>query len=139
MRVVLFEPFLVFVLLSIYASAFAVSDPTRPYEFIDEPEFIEIDVEEDSVDWRLKGIRIVGDKRTAILNGMIIREGETIENAKVLTINSTSVVLQSGSQHLVIKMLDASVKKPVKNKNFELEEKRNTSPSTSQTHEALDK
>ena len=44
----------------------------------------------------------------------MIREGETIENARVLAINPTSVVLEEGDRRLVVRMLDARVKKPVK-------------------------
>ncbi len=104
----------VLALLGACASAWALTDPTRPYNFRVEPEFVEIEVPEESTDWRLNGIRIDGDKRSAILNGVMIREGEMIENARVLTINPSSVVIEQGDQHLVIKLLDTKVKKPAR-------------------------
>ncbi|MDX1518891.1 MAG: hypothetical protein R3318_02130 [Gammaproteobacteria bacterium] len=108
------EFLLVFALMSVCATALALTDPTRPYDYREEPEFIEIEVPEESTEWHLNGIRIRGDIRSAILNGKTIREGETIGNARVLTINPTSIVLEEGDKHLVIKLLDTRVKKPVK-------------------------
>ncbi len=93
---------------------YAVTDPTRPYNFVEIPEFIEVEVPEESTDWQLSGIRIHGDKRSAILNGRMIREGEILENATVLKIQPTSVVLESGDKHLVVKMHEIKVKQPSK-------------------------
>jgi len=108
------EYLLVLVLMCAYASAWALTDPTRPYGYGEKPEFVEVEIPEESTEWHLNGIRIVGENRRAILNGMMVREGEMVENARVLTINQTSIVLEQGDKHLVIKMLDTKVKKPAR-------------------------
>lgn len=101
-------------LMCVCISVRALTDPTRPYGYGEKPEFVEVEIPEESTDWHLNGIRIEGENRRAILNGMMVREGEMIEKARVLTINQTSIVLEQGDKHLVIKMLDAKVKKPAR-------------------------
>ncbi|MCG8324645.1 MAG: general secretion pathway protein GspB [Thiotrichales bacterium] len=109
-----FEYLLVLALMSVCVSAWSLTDPTRPYGYVEVPEFVEVVIPEESTEWILSGIRIYGDDRQAILNGVPVREGEMIENAKVLTINETSVVVEEGDRHLVVKLLDTRVKKPAR-------------------------
>ena len=74
-----------------------------------------MEVAEESTDWHLNGIRIYGESRTAILNGSMIREGEMIEDAKVIEIQPTSVLLEQGDKHLIVRMLELKIKKPASN------------------------
>lgn len=102
------------VLLSLCMSAGAATDPTRPFGYGEKPEVIEVEVPEESTEWHLNGVRIYGDSRSAILNGSMIREGDNIENATVLEINPTFVVLEQGDRRLVVRMLELNIKQPAR-------------------------
>lgn len=106
------EFIIVLALLTFCASVWALNDPTQPYNYMKAPEFVEIEIPEESTEWKLNGIMIDGVNKSAILNGKRIREGEMIGNARVLTINKTSIVLEEGDRHLVVRLLDTRVKKP---------------------------
>lgn len=103
------------ILSSLNFQVMAATDPTRPYDYAEKPEIIEVEIPEESTDWQLNGVRIYGDSRSAILNGTMIREGESIGNARVLEIKPTSVVLEQGDKHLVVRMLELKIKQPARN------------------------
>jgi len=86
-------------------------DPTRPYAYetaIEVPQ----DLSADSVQWRLNGIRIREGERSAILNGQIVKTGDSVGRAKIVEINPAEVVLVQDSQKIVVKLVRSGVKRP---------------------------
>ena len=86
-------------------------DPTRPYAFTAAVE-IQQDLPKEGVQWRLNGIRIHEDERSALLNGRIVRAGDSLNGAKVLEIHPAEVVLMQDSQRIVVKLILTGIKKP---------------------------
>lgn len=99
------------ILVSSGGFAEALPDPTRPYGY-----GAEIAVEQipnDKVLWRLSGIRIKEDKRNAILNGKLVKEGDKLDGAVVMEIKPSEVTLQQEDKRLVVKLLLSNIKKQV--------------------------
>jgi len=75
----------------IYAEAALASDPMRP------PQFSPAQVEAASVkktSFRLQQIRVAGDTSSAIINGRLVHEGDSVQGARVVKITSDKVVLK---------------------------------------------
>ena len=61
--------------------------------------------------WQVTAIRISADDRTAILNGKLVREGDTVNSGQVMEIKPRSVVVNTAEQKLIVKLLSTEVKK----------------------------
>jgi hypothetical protein len=84
-------------------------DPTRPYAYAPA---IQIDQSRDAaVQWRLNGVQIRDGQRSAILNGRVVKPGDSMEGVTVIEINPTEVVLSRDTQRIVVKLLLSGVKK----------------------------
>lgn len=92
--------------------AVALPDPTRPYAFATAIE-VEQDVTQKGMQWRLNGIQIRDGERTAILNGHVVKAGDSLGAARIVEINPAEVVLMQESQKIVVKLVLSGVKKPV--------------------------
>jgi hypothetical protein len=92
-------------------SGVELPDPTRPYAYAAAVE-VRQDLPAGQVQWRLNGIRIREDERSAILNGTLVRAGDTVGGARVLEINPAEVVLLQDSQKVVVKLMLSGIKKP---------------------------
>jgi len=91
--------------------AATLPDPTRPYQY---GEQVQIEQALDAkVQWRLSGVRINADKRSAILNGKLVKEGDKLDGAEVTEIKPAQVTLQQEDKQLVVKLLISSIKQPV--------------------------
>jgi len=93
-------------------------DPTRPYAFATAIE-VEQDLPAAGVQWRLNGIRIRAGDRSAILNGRVVKPGDSVGGAKVVEINPAEVVLMQDSQKIVVKLVLSGIKKPARNTALE--------------------
>ncbi|MEK9712943.1 MAG: general secretion pathway protein GspB [Thalassolituus sp.] len=74
-----------------YVDAALASDPMRP------PQFAPTQVEAASVkntSFRLQQIRVAGDTSSAIINGRLVHEGDSVQGARVVKITSDKVVLK---------------------------------------------
>ena len=93
-------------------------DPTRPYQHqdIETFEIEQIYIPNKKVQWRLSGIRLRGDLRTAILNGKLVKEGDDLGVAKVMEIRPREVVLLHEDKNLIVKLLYPDIKRPVNDK-----------------------
>lgn len=91
-------------------------DPTRPANYFTRTTINEdLDLPEKVIDWKLTAIQISDRRRTAIVNGRILKAGDEIGNVTVLKITPNSVVLDYGGKQLVVNLIPYSVKKaPVK-------------------------
>ena len=100
-------------LIAIWAGpgqAEALPDPTRPYQY----GTVQVEQGQDAkVQWRLSGVRINADKRSAILNGKLVKEGDKLDGAVVLEIKPAEVTLQQDDKRLVVRLLLSNIKQPV--------------------------
>ncbi len=61
--------------------------------------------------WRLSGIWIREGERLALINGRLVRPGQTIDGARLLAITPTTVRLQRGERTLTVRLLPRRVKR----------------------------
>jgi len=105
-------PIIAFIILwTGHGLAAALPDPTRPYQY-----GAQVLIEQapgEKVQWRLSGVRINENKRSAILNGKLVKEGDKLDGALVMKINPTEVTLQADDKTLVVRMLLSNIKQPV--------------------------
>lgn len=94
-----------------HGMAAALPDPTRPYQYETLVQVEQAPGEE--VQWRLNGVRIYANKRSAILNGKLVKEGDKLDGAVVMEIKPTQVTLQQNDKRLVVRMLISDIKQPV--------------------------
>jgi|GEM_PF-2347722 len=85
--------------------AATLPDPTRPADYLAR---IEAPANQDkaAVNFELTGIRIDAEDRTAIVNGHLIRVGDTVEGAKLLEIDPASVTLQYEHRRLTLRLFE---------------------------------
>jgi len=89
-----------------------LSDPTRPAEY--QVNIVAQSLPAELVDWRLTAIRISGPDRTAIVNNMIVREGDVVGTAKIIQILPGGVVLDYNNKQLMVSLFSqVAIKKPV--------------------------
>lgn len=87
------------------AGAATLPDPTRPADYLAR---VEAPANQDSsaANFTLTGIRIDAEDRTAIVNGNLIRVGDTVAGAKLLEIDAAAVVLQYERKRLMLRLFD---------------------------------
>jgi hypothetical protein len=93
-------------------AANTTTDPTRPYLYDNMQAIQNVTAEENPV-WHLSGIKINQGKKTAILNGQLIREGDMLGMTRIMEIRPTEVILLHEQQQIAIKLLIQSIKTPV--------------------------
>lgn len=98
-------------LLSLNAGANTLPDPTKPYGY-DTPrtEIIEFIEPREGVTWILSGVRISEQDRSAILNGKVVRAGDWIKDARVISIETDAVVIEHLDDQIRIRLLDYDIK-----------------------------
>ncbi len=94
-------------------SAEQLPDPTKPFGYDAEPEMIiqEQNVQQDNIVWRLNGIRIADQSRSAILNGKVVNVGDTVNGAKVVEIEPAWVIIVHEKQRIRLELLDINIKR----------------------------
>ncbi len=118
-----------FALLPVSAMSYAeLPDPTRPPDYnvaSTEPVYVEAFDEntKEKMSWTLSAIRISKKDKTAIVNGKLVRVGDDINQAKVLEINSQSVVINHDAQRLIVRLFNNRVIKDYNSSNTNLRKK----------------
>jgi len=97
---------LVIVTVLLNTQAYALHDPTRPTDPVD---YFGNGARTNST-WALQSILSAPDRRIAIINGTRVKEGELIGSAKVIRINESNVVLNTGGQRFTLRLLPPSIK-----------------------------
>lgn len=99
-------------LLPVVVAAESLPDPTRPYGHDAQPETIIIEEPSSGpgVTWNLTGIRIAADRRSAILNGRIVRVGDRVDGAEVLEIDPAGVLIRHENQRIRLNLIDVDVR-----------------------------
>ena len=96
-------------------------DPTRPANYIvesNEPVSIEVFSEstKEQISWTLSAVRISDKDKTAIINGKLVREGDEIDQAKIVDIKSQSVVIDHENKKLIVRLFNDLVIRNYKSK-----------------------
>jgi MSHA biogenesis protein MshK len=84
----------------------ALHDPTQP---TDPADYFGGGIRSNSA-WSLQSILSATDRRIAIINGTRVREGDLIGSAKVISINESTAVLNTGGQSFTLRLLPTSIK-----------------------------
>jgi MSHA biogenesis protein MshK len=87
----------------------AQADPMRPPAGIDSGP-LEVEAG-DGGGTRLQSVMISPSGRAAIINGIVVRQGEKYGDAVLLTVEETEVVLKRGSESQVLKLYPAVEKR----------------------------
>jgi hypothetical protein len=83
-------------------------DPTRPYLYNVTPP---VSVPEKGKEqWRLSGVQIRANSRSAILNGQVVKVGDKIGAASVVRIEPWQVTLNENYRDIVVNLLMTDVK-----------------------------
>lgn len=100
--------------LTALAQTDGLPDPTRPAEYREMT--VAQDLPPEMVEWKVTAIRISENDRTAIVNGRIVRAGDTIGAAKLLEILPYQVILDYNNRKVAVKLFnDTSLRKPAAN------------------------
>jgi hypothetical protein len=100
--------------LPLSTKAEVLPDPTRPAAF--QTATVIQDLPAELIDWKVSAIRISASDRSAIVNGRIVRTGETIGPARILEILPTQVVLDYDNRRVAVKLFgDITMRKPAAN------------------------
>ncbi|WP_148861639.1 general secretion pathway protein GspB [Marinobacter fonticola] len=78
--------------------AVALDDPTRPSGFQ-----APVEAPAPQATFSLESIMIGGGKRLAVINGQMVREGQTLESARVVRVTPERVVLSVNGQQRVLR------------------------------------
>lgn len=99
-------------LAPVFAVAEVLTDPTRPFGYGAAPQIVIQDIElpREQINWRLTGIRIAEQNKTAILNNKLVREDDTVDGARLLEIGPTSVLIQFEDKQIRVNLLRLNVK-----------------------------
>jgi len=88
--------------------AWALQDPTRP---TDPALYFGANHRPDGSAWTLQSILSAPDRRIAIINGTRVREGDRIGGARVVSIRTSHVVLNTGKRKLTLQLFPDTIKK----------------------------
>lgn len=106
-------------LLCCSMSAIAVAelpDPTRPAYWSQKsaPVFVEQTPQPGKkIEWRVTAIRIAPDDRTAIVNGKLVRTGDSVNTAIVREIKHSAVVIEDDQKQLILRLLSSQTMKNI--------------------------
>jgi len=88
----------------------ALPDPTRPPSFRSGPPAI-VELPREQVEWKLSAIRTGEKDRTAIVNDRLVREGDSIGQAKVVSILADKVILEHDDRQVSVRLFHGSIHK----------------------------
>ncbi len=76
--------------------------PAAPAEAAPEPE---------RAVWRVRAIKIEAHRRSAMINGQMVTEGDEIDGARVLQIKPRTVVIEVGNKTTSLSLLNHEIKR----------------------------
>jgi hypothetical protein len=98
-----------------FALAQEIRDPMRPPEAVNPPVKLEQSSAPPLPSLDLQAIRISGEQRTAIINGMTVTVGDVLAGARVVRIEQGSVgLLTDQSEFLVLRFVPDGMLTPTK-------------------------
>lgn len=101
----MFKLITIFTLFAALLPSVFASDPTRPPEGLfavpDSPQ-----APKPETRYQLQQIRIADNGSSAVVNGELVREGDTVGSAKVLSISANEVVLKIKQKQRVLSLIN---------------------------------
>jgi len=99
-------------LIPLMVGAETLPDPTRPYGYgVVQPVIVlEPDLPREQINWRLTGIRIAPQDKTAILNGRLVRVGDMVDGALIVEINPAAVLIDFEDKRIRVDLLRVNIK-----------------------------
>lgn len=97
------------VLLTAAASALELVDPMQPPAVPPAPAATEVSAVKPGA-WRLGAIKIEPGRRSAMINGRIVAEGEEIDGARVVAIAPREVEIAVGKETVSLSLLPHDIK-----------------------------
>jgi|SRR3990172_7488717 len=91
--------------------AMTTIDPTQPYLYGNLQQIQAFNAQAD-LEWALSGVKFTEGKKTAILNGRLVKEGDDLDGARVIEIKPAEVILLQGQQRIAIRLLLQDIKSP---------------------------
>lgn len=93
------------------AAAQELTDPTRPAEF--RPASVAEDLPAELSNWKVTGIRVTPDDRSAIVNGAIVRAGDETGQATIREIHADRVIIEYRDKLVSVRLFDSlAIRKP---------------------------
>jgi len=92
------------------AGAAALSDPTRPADYL--PAAAPVEIPADVLNWTVSGITISPWGRSAIVNDRVVVPGRRVGGATVLEVLPRAVVFDYEGERVTIEFLPGAVKRP---------------------------
>lgn len=96
-------------LSAVQSVAAPLEDPTRPPSFVGSASGDDATQNVAPV-WRVNSILISKQRRMAVVNGKTVKQGDQVDNARVIRISPTAVTLRTSEETLTVKLLPAQVK-----------------------------
>lgn len=90
-----------------------LTDPTRPVDYLPASARAQ-PLPEELIDWRLTAVRIGATDRSAVLNGKVVRAGDSVGRARVLEINPGIVTVEFDRRQVEVRLHAAGVKTKTK-------------------------
>lgn len=61
--------------------------------------------------WKLESTLVASDRRVAVINGMLVGEGESVDGARVIKIHNLNVLIQTPTRRMTLQLLPDITKK----------------------------
>ncbi len=61
--------------------------------------------------WKLESTLVASDRRVAVINGMLVSEGELVDGARVIKIRKLDVLIQTPTRRMTLQLLPDIIKK----------------------------
>ncbi|MCP4044258.1 MAG: MSHA biogenesis protein MshK [Gammaproteobacteria bacterium] len=98
-------------LLLLPVGSMALEDPTRPPDYQPLAE-VAANPDKSTVQWSLSSILIASGRRLAVINGQLLALGDTIDEARVVSIEKGLVTLYVGDERVKLRLVPANKKPP---------------------------
>ena len=92
-----------------YAHAETLPDPTRPANYsarLLSKEVLPLQL----INWDVRAIRTSASGRNAVVNGKLVRIGDTLESATIVDITPATVVINLDRKQLVLRLMPEDIK-----------------------------
>lgn len=99
-------------LFALFSAAHALQDPTQPADYLDSGPLPPSDetAPAPQAEWVLSSTLVARERRLAVINGQLVKEGDTLDGAQVVGITPLAVQLKTAQGALTLNLLPAGVK-----------------------------
>jgi len=94
--------------VNVYAQP-ELRDPTRPYA--EQLSFSAERPVDGDQPWVLNSTLVAPDRRTAVINGTLVSEGDWLGRARVVSVEHNKVKIESGGRRITLRLIPESIKR----------------------------